>query len=1529
MIEYPVGTPLEIHSSKVANYYLQIKKNKVMETKKFSISFILALLISLGLFADHVQVDDAGTVSKNYYWENSRTEKLIAYDAIVPELFSTKTFNGTDLYYVFNVNRNDGFVIVAADDNVSPILGYSFTGKWSGQNVPPALQMILEAFEEQVTAVIDQRLMADKEIEDQWEQYSKFNPSPPSPKSVSPLLSTKWNQNQYYNEQCPAIAIGPGGHAYAGCAAVSMAQVMNYWQHPATGTGSHSYFHLNFGWQSVNFGNTTYNYSLMPNSISSTNFEVAQLMYHCGVAIDMNYGATGSAPYGANWDIDVENALKNYFSYSSTLTWKWKNNFNVTTWISMLKAELDLGRPLIYYGWDGASNAHQFNCDGYNNNNYFHFNMGWSGSYDGYYAVTLLNPYYNYTYSQAAIFNLFPVAITQNLDFGDAPDPGYPTKLNSNGACHVVTSPPGLFLGLLVDYEPDGQPDVNCAGDDNDILYSPGFDDEDGVIFPALAVGTSVVLNVNAYGSAFLQGWMDFNQDGDWADAGEQIISNQTLVYGNNTLTLNIPASAYTGWTYARFRYSTQYNLGFNGQAPDGEVEDYFVRIEEMIPVQEFDMLFSLDIGSDTELSDPVMDMDEVFDPGDAYLFNGAYMALPGADGYFDDVQAFGVDPLPDGSIPGTGAPCLSGIPIDQLKPDYFDMDGIDLIEADLRQYVFGEGQPSVEKFSDPFVYVPDSMYISFDDDDAWAYSDASGSIPRLGFSSAGMLYGEQTAKDEILEVDLNIIVPHQAQIMSIVPKYNELPIHPNLTPDPSWASSNPNDHDDDVDALDIPYELDDAARTYFSADHEAIYTDFNGNPLNPGSIYLAEGGKAYEVINAQTDIGLSPDTDVDAFEFAWLFDDQNQYNALALVFSVDEDDPMTGVDESGGLMPNTLYMTFMTGWWMDFTIEHFEDDIDAITFFATPGAQQVPKADFSPLNSIIYAGQAIIFTDLSTNNPNNWAWSFYGGNPPSFMGQTPPPVVYPNPGIFQVDLNVSNAVGTDLKTGLVQVLPANWQYVPTNLSHTISIPLSANPTVNGNPLINGDVIGVFHTDFAGNVMCGGYVIWDGVNNLVLSAYCDDPTTPGVKEGFNPGEDFIWEVFTWGNTQSNPVSVTYDQSMPNIDGKYYDNGLSALTGISSFLTHNIAIPQGWSGISSYLNPVDPNLDTLLKPIINELVILMSFSGAYWPAAGLNSLINWNPYDGYLIKVTQDVILPVMGSTLSNRSVTLNPGWHIIPVLSSGNVPTASVLGVPGVVIAKEIGGNKVYWPGQGILTLLTLETGKAYIAYVNSTVTITFPAKASAGPVNSGPVVKLPSSWNAVDPNPNTHLVSIPKDICQTLENGDVIGAFNVLGINSGHAVYNGEPMAIAVYGDDAYTKGIDGLQEGDEIFFKVYRPSTDEVFALDVSFDPEMPDTEKYRTNGLSGLVLKTGVKEIGDKIRVSVYPNPASHYIIIDPGSITDVVYDIDIINTIGKVVYSTKMNADSSIRLDVSEWTEGCYFIKIKSNKTTITKKVIIRK
>jgi len=161
-----------------------------------------------------------------------------------------------------------------------------------------------------------------------------------------------------------------------------------------------------------------------------------------------------------------------------------------------------------------------------------------------------------------------------NWDFGDAPDPAYPTLLKNNGARHIVTG--DCFLGAGIDKEENGQPNADASGDDLN------GDDEDGVLFATphhLPQGTPVALSVTASRAGYLNAWVDFNANGSWADAGEQVFSAVALQAGANALSFTLPADARIGLTFARFRFGTDAQLGFTGPAGDGEVEDYPIEI--------------------------------------------------------------------------------------------------------------------------------------------------------------------------------------------------------------------------------------------------------------------------------------------------------------------------------------------------------------------------------------------------------------------------------------------------------------------------------------------------------------------------------------------------------------------------------------------------------------------------------------------------------------------------------------------------------------------------------------------------------------------------------------------------------------------------------------------------------------------------------------------------------------------------------------------------------------------------------------
>ncbi len=214
------------------------------------------------------------------------------------------------------------------------------------------------------------------------------------------LLSTEWGQGCYYNSLCPEDINGECGHAITGCVATSMAMIMKYWNYPETGFGSNTYQSNNYGQLSVDFANTQYQWATMPNYIYEENNAIATLMYHCGVAVNMNYSA-----YASSASISPQ-SFTNHFRYSKNAKTIYKVDFSQAEWIDILKNEIDNLRPVEYVGFsDIMQEGHAWVCDGYDENDLLHFNWGWNSLGGFYDASTNIFPSSNF-----AIIEIMPPA---------------------------------------------------------------------------------------------------------------------------------------------------------------------------------------------------------------------------------------------------------------------------------------------------------------------------------------------------------------------------------------------------------------------------------------------------------------------------------------------------------------------------------------------------------------------------------------------------------------------------------------------------------------------------------------------------------------------------------------------------------------------------------------------------------------------------------------------------------------------------------------------------------------------------------------------------------------------------------------------------------------------------------------------------------------------------------------------------------------------------------------------------------------
>lgn len=397
---------------------------------------VLFLMMTVALFASQlvaspVDVEQARHLGMKYV-QNHASRQVSELSLAYTEM----TESGANALYVFNFDG--GYIIVAADDVALPILAYGEEGNFDASQISEGLAYYLRHYARQIEYAIENNLQPEAEVMAQWESIARTGSEGSNTRGtrdVAPLISTNWNQDNPYNLYCPTGHGGPGGHAYAGCVATAMSMVMKRWNWPDHGESSYSYTPEGYPTQTVNFENTYYEWNNMPNSCNTSNYQaVATLMYHCGVAVDMQYGSQGSGAYSQ----DVPEAISKYFRYTSHATRLERDLYTKYDWEEMLIANLEEGFPLYYSGSD-TDGGHAFVCCGYRESDRkFYFNWGWSGFNNNYFAIDALNTYSGYFNSnQAAIFDFIPAYIYDALL--PAPEALQVTSENANSKRGIVT----------------------------------------------------------------------------------------------------------------------------------------------------------------------------------------------------------------------------------------------------------------------------------------------------------------------------------------------------------------------------------------------------------------------------------------------------------------------------------------------------------------------------------------------------------------------------------------------------------------------------------------------------------------------------------------------------------------------------------------------------------------------------------------------------------------------------------------------------------------------------------------------------------------------------------------------------------------------------------------------------------------------------------------------------------------------------------------------------------------------------------
>ena len=383
--------------------YLPLKLERQFTMRKRIFTMLVLAMTCVALQARPVDQETAKRLGQSFVKANFEFTRQSDQLNLVQTAYSER---GEACYYIFNVGET-GFVIFAADDNYRPVIGYSDRGTFNPDDMAPALAEYLEVVRQGVMNA-SMASAASVAVAADWAMLEKNGRlvSRHGGREDVFLVQTTWNQNYPYNYFCPEGEGGPGGHCYAGCVATAAAQLMKFWNHPIQGQGSYTYIpedHPEYGPLTANFGETTYDWDNMPNDISNNSpieqiEAVAQLIYHVGVSVDMNYRPTSSGAVTGK----LCQTMPAYFFYTDQMDNLYRENYTHEGYMQLVINSIDMNWPMVQRG-----GGHAYVLDGYNDNDMVHFNWGWSGSSDGWFNIDE----HGYADGESIIYNYVPAEI--------------------------------------------------------------------------------------------------------------------------------------------------------------------------------------------------------------------------------------------------------------------------------------------------------------------------------------------------------------------------------------------------------------------------------------------------------------------------------------------------------------------------------------------------------------------------------------------------------------------------------------------------------------------------------------------------------------------------------------------------------------------------------------------------------------------------------------------------------------------------------------------------------------------------------------------------------------------------------------------------------------------------------------------------------------------------------------------------------------------------------------------------------------
>jgi hypothetical protein len=376
-----------------------------------------------------VDIETAKTFARNYCLKTVNTYTKSSKTALVLSLAETKTVRNNKLYYVFNINTKDGFIIMSADRNITPILCYVPHGTYSlnPELRPPAFNEWLEGYTNQIEYLLN-NAVKNKQCNDLWSAYSSKGAW--DSETMVLKITSKWNQGTFFNAYSPQTGVNGhplsdpgayGGRTPTGCVATAMGQIMYYYKWPLNGVGSHSdedpanpnenascgSADPSYGALLFNSHTSTYNFGAMVDVPNSINYEISRLLFNCAISVDMDFS------YCVSWTNTwkAENAYRDYFNYDGTVDYILRSDY-LDTWESIIIDQIRMERPVHYRGATTGM-GHSWVCSGYqitSEAKLFWFNWGWGGFMDGFFNISSYPqyPFSSYNLDNGVIINIYP-----------------------------------------------------------------------------------------------------------------------------------------------------------------------------------------------------------------------------------------------------------------------------------------------------------------------------------------------------------------------------------------------------------------------------------------------------------------------------------------------------------------------------------------------------------------------------------------------------------------------------------------------------------------------------------------------------------------------------------------------------------------------------------------------------------------------------------------------------------------------------------------------------------------------------------------------------------------------------------------------------------------------------------------------------------------------------------------------------------------------------------------------------------------